>query len=75
MKVQSRYVEYSGGKRVVEGVWYDFVGGNCPEGCMDVGFPLREVRKLKVLFEKGDKKSGNSNFEYRITEYGEIRQI
>ncbi len=75
MKVQSRYVEYIGRNRVVEGVWVDHRGGNCPEGCLDVGFPLHEARKWKKWYEREEEKAGCSNFEYRVTELGEMKRL
>lgn len=66
MKVESRYVEYSGGKRVVEGKWFLMSPLKCPKGCMDVGMSERDARRMAKRFERGDLKRGCSNFEYRV---------
>lgn len=65
MKVQCRYVEYIGSKRVVEGVWVDKIGGNCPRGRLGIGISLKEARKWKKKFET-EEKGKCSNFEYRV---------
>ena len=71
MKVQHRYVEYIGYKRVYASPWQDHRGGGlpCPEGCLKVeggGISLKEARLWKKKFEAKEKKAGCSNFEYRI---------
>jgi len=70
MKVQHRYVEYSGGKKVYSGPWIDHCGDvrPCPEGCLKVssGMSLKEARMWKKKFLADERKAGCSNFEYRV---------
>ena len=68
MKVQSRYVEYIGDKRVCEGKWFNYWSAKgCPKGCLEIGMTLKDAREWKKKFESIDKKAGCSNFEYRVT--------
>jgi hypothetical protein len=66
MRVQSRYVEYIGSKKVYAAPWNDYIGGNCPDGCLGVGLTLKEARAWKKKFEDSEKAAGCSNFEYRV---------
>ena len=71
MKVQSRYIEYSGGKRVYESPWKDHRGADLPtpEGCLKVegkGMTWKEAMAWKRKFEAEERKAGCSNFEYRV---------
>ena len=68
MIVESRYVEYSRGKRVYACEWSRHWMAPCPEGCLDVG--IRRVDALKRVREsrERDKKEKCSNFEYRAVD-------
>ena len=65
MKIESRYVEYSGSKRVVEGVWSSHMA-EAPAGCMDVGISKEIVLKRLRMFKAQERRDGCSNFEYRV---------
>lgn len=62
--LQSRYVEYSGGKMVYNTEWRLHGPESCPVGCLQVGrMTWKEAHKLKKVFLKRD---GSGNFEYRV---------
>lgn len=65
MKIESRYVEYSGGKMVVSSPWKRHVVG-VPKGCMDVGISRKEALRRVRAWRKAEKEGGCYNFEYRV---------
>ena len=68
MILESRYVEYSFGKRVVEGVWKRYMLP-CPSGCLEIGISREEVdRRIRIWTMVDD----CSNFEYRAAGESEV---
>lgn len=65
MKIESRYVEYMGFRRVHEGKWVRHME-KVPEGCLDVGLDEPVAFKRVKRFEEKERKEGCSNFEYRV---------
>ena len=64
VRLQSRYVEYCGGKMVYSTEWRLHGPESCPVGCLQVGcMGWVEAHELKKRFLKSDE---SGNFEYRV---------